>query len=217
MFKLLSPLSIARQGLGARYCSGSLRTSVQSPGVGLHKRLFSFASYAKGGHSSVAAIARGFRSSSSREKPNMALTLLGVLGVSSLYLAAHKPVLNDAAYANGPVSITTPGSPNIYYDAKKPVYDGAFGGKLNYHQVALGSMSGLILGYAVSRLSSVLFVFSIVAYLVGIYLRKQGVVVIDTKGLVKGAVNSVSWDELLFDQASFSVPFLTSFCIAAAL
>lgn len=147
----------------------------------------------------------------------MALTLLGVLGVSSLYLGAHKPLLNDEGYANGPVSITTPGSPNIYYDNKKPVYDGAFGGRLNYRQVALGSMTGLVIGYAVSRLSTVLFVFSIFAYLIGIYLRKQGVVVVDTKGLVKGAVNSVSWDELLFDQTSFSVPFLSSFCIAAAL
>ncbi|KAG0684669.1 hypothetical protein C6P40_001665 [Pichia californica] len=147
----------------------------------------------------------------------MALTLLGVFGVTSLYIAAHKPILNDATYGTPEVSIKTPGSTNIYYDEKKPVFDGAFGGKLDYHQVAMGSLTGLIVGYAISRLSTVLFVSSIIFYLVGIFLRRQGIISVNTKGLVKGAYNSISWDELLFDQVSFSAPLIISFCLSATL
>lgn len=204
MFKLISP--ILKPTMGPRF--NLLKSNIQSQ---TNRRLFSFTKYSSSSNN-------GYNKNTINGRPNMALTLLGVFGVSSLYLVAHKPILNDAGFANQqPISITTPGSTNIYYDNNKPIYDGAFDGKLNYHQVAMGSMSGLIVGYAISRLSTVLFVCSIVFYLMGIYLRKQGIIIIDTKTMVKGAYNSISWDELLFDQVSFSVPFLLSFCISATL
>lgn len=154
----------------------------------------------------------------SKDKPNLSLTFLGILGVSSLYLVAHKPILNETAgFANQPVSINTQQAANVYYDDTKSFYDGAFNGKLNYHQVALGSMTGLILGYAISRLSTVLFCFSLAFYLINVYLRKQGIISIDTKKMVKGAVSSISWDELVFEQTSFSVPFVCSFLMSATL
>lgn len=204
MFKLITP--IWKSGMRPKF--NLLKSNIQSQTT---KRLFSFSRYSRLSNNA-------FDKSKTNGKPNMTLTLLGIFGVSSLYLVGHKPILNDAGFSNQqPVSITTPGSTNIYYDNNKPIYDGAFDGKLNYHQVAMGSMSGLLVGYAISRLSTVLFVCSVVFYLMGIYLRKQGIVVIDTKTMVKGAYNSISWDELLFDQVSFSVPFLLSFCFSATL
>lgn len=202
MFKLTSPFNLIKNAANAK--SPILRSLVHTP-VG--KRMFS---------NTPLNTARRFNQST-RNKSNMSLTFLGVLGVSSLYLAAHKPILNDAAYANPPVSVTTPGSTNIYYDKNKPLLDGAFGGKLNYHQVAIGSITGLILGYTISKLSTVVFVASLMMYMLTIYLRKQGIIVVNTKGVIKGAVNSISWDELVFDQPSFSGSFITSFCIAATL
>lgn len=153
-----------------------------------------------------------------RETPNMALTFLGVLGVSSLYLAAHKPILNETGFANGPILIDTKkGAVNLDQEIKQSQYDGAFDGKLNYRQVAIGSIAGLVLGYALSRLSSILFVVSIGLYCLNVYLRRQGIVAVDTKKVFKGAVDSVSWDELVFEKASFSVPFVLSFFTAASL
>jgi uncharacterized membrane protein (Fun14 family) len=152
-----------------------------------------------------------------KEKPNMALTFLGVLGVSSLYLVAHKPILCDTGYANQPVIIDSNKPTNIYYDDSKAISGITLRNRLNYHHVAMGSIAGLILGYAISRLSSVLFVLAIGVYLLGVYLRKQGIVIVDTKGIVKGAVGSVAWDELVFGQSSFSIPFILSFLTAATL
>lgn len=190
----------------------SLRTSIQSH---TQYRLFSFKKFPQQNFNAYTSVAR--IKGASKQKPNMALTFLGVLGVSSLYLTAHKPILNDSGYANPPIVIGTDTPANIYYDNSKPVYDGAFGGKLNYHQVALGSMSGLIIGYALSRLSSVLFVLGLGCYLLGVFLRKQGIVVVDTKSVVKDAVSSVAWEELVFDQTSFSIPFVLSFLTSATL
>lgn len=208
MFKLF----LNRNLTGKMNTFRSLRTSIQSRS---QNRLFSFARFPKQNFSKYTRISHN--KGANRATPNMALTFLGVLGVSSLYTAAHKPILNDSAYANPPIVIGNDTGTNIYYDNSKPVYDGAFGGKLNYHQVALGSMSGLIIGYALSRLSTVLFVFGLGCYLLGIYLRKQGIIIVDTGSMVKGAVNNVAWEDLVFSQISFSVPFVLSFLTSATL
>lgn len=213
MFKLINPAGLSLKMNNFR----SSRTCILSQNK---NRMLSHLRFPKNNYSNYKNknYVNSRRIPVNEETPNVSLALLGILGVSSLYLAAHKPILNDSAgYANAPVSIKSPGSANIYYDEEKPMYDGAFGGRLNYHQISMGSMTGLVLGYAISRLSSVLFVFTIAFYLIGIYLRKQGIVIVDTKGMVKGAVNSISWDELVFGQTSFSVPFITSFFIAATL
>lgn len=189
----------------------SVRTSIQSQ-VG--QRLFSHSKVVKNNfhnHASAGTYA------AAKPKPNMALTMLGVLGVSSLYLAAHKPILNDAGFANPPISIERKSAPNAYYDPNAPVYDGAFNGRLNYRHVAMGSISGLIIGYALSKLSTIIFVLAIGSYMINTYLRKQGVVLPDTKSVVKGAVNSLSWDEVVFEQSSFTVPFILSFLTSATL
>lgn len=148
---------------------------------------------------------------------NTALGWLGILGVSSLYVAAHPPVRNEGGYADPGAGHTGSLGADIYHDDTGPRFDGAFGGRLDYHEVALGSMAGLVIGYTLSRLSTVLFVVTIGVYLIGVYLRKQGIVIVDTKSMVRGAVNSVSWDELVFGQPSFSVPFVLSFFTSATL
>lgn len=213
MFKVFSPINSLLKVNNLR----SIRTSIQSHHI--NGKMFSTSPITKKqGFNNFGNFKYQSRSyAHQREKPNMGLTFLGVLGISSLYLVAHKPILNDAGFANPPVTINTGKGANVYYDDTKPKFDGAFNGKLNYHQVAMGSMAGLILGYALSRLSSILFVFTITFYVISIYLRKQGIVVIDTKSVFKSAVNSVSWDELVFDQTSFSVPFVMSFLTAATL
>ena len=206
MFKLVSPANVAFKMNGLR----SVRTSIQSQAT---KRLFSSTQFTK---QSFPNYSYSRAHSHSAPRPNMALTFLGVLGVGSLYLAAHKPILNDAGFSNPGVTINT-GKPNVYYDDTTPKFDGAFNGKLNYRQVALGSIAGLVIGYALSRLSTVLFFLGITFYIVNVYLRRQGVVILDTRNFFKSAVNNISLDEQVFDQPSFSVPFVMSFLTAATL
>ncbi|TID29846.1 hypothetical protein CANINC_001595 [Pichia inconspicua] len=191
----------------------SVRTSVQSQ---INYRMFSGSRSIKNSFNKYQSSA-SYTSASTKQKPSMALTFLGILGVSSLYLVAHKPILNDAGFANPPIAIERKNSPNAYYDPNSPTYDGAFNGKLNYRHVAMGSMAGLILGYALSRLSTIIFVVAIISYTINVYLRKQGIVLVNTKSVVKDAVNSVSWDEIVFDQPSFSIPFILSFVTSSTL
>lgn len=191
----------------------SVRTSVQSQ---INHRMFSSSRTIRNNFHRYQSSA-SYLSASAKQKPNMALTFLGIFGVSSLYLVAHKPILNDAGFANPPIAFERKKSPNAYYDPNSPTYDGAFDGKLNYRHVAMGSISGLVLGYALARLSTIIFVVAIISYTINVYLRKQGIVLVNTKSVVKDAVNSVSWDEIVFEQPSFTIPFILSFLTSSTL
>lgn len=152
-----------------------------------------------------------------KQKPSVALTFLGISGVSSLYLVAHRPILNDASFVDPSILVPKKKIPNACYDPNTSKYDGAFDGTLNYHHVAMGSVTGLIIGYALSRLSSIIFIFAILSYSLSVYLRKQGIKVVNTKSVVKNAINNVSWDTIVFEQPSFTIPFVLSFLTSATL
>lgn len=155
---------------------------------------------------------------SKKANPNYMLTAVGISSVTTGYIMAHKKIYNDSAMTyNGQTLESNVKSISHELDPSKPRYDGAFNGKLNYRQVAMGSTIGMAIGFCISRLSSVLFVLSLGVYLIGVYLKRQGIQFIDTKGVVKGAANSINWEELLFNQVSFSAPFILSFLFSAML
>lgn len=164
---------------------------------------------------------RGFASARAvtlKSSPNILLTALGIGGVGTAYALGHSKVLNDSAITYGSGLESNVKSVEAKLDPNAgPRFDGAFNGKLNYRQVALGSAFGMGVGFCISRLSSVLFVLTVGFYLLGVYLKKQGIQLIDTRGVVRGAANSVDWEDLLFNQISFSVPFISSFLFSATL
>lgn len=160
-----------------------------------------------------------WKSASTKANPNYMLTAIGISSVATGYIMAHKKVFNDSAitYNGSSLESNVKSVSNDLDQLKTSRYDGAYNGKLNYRQIALGSTIGMAVGFCISRLSSVLFVLSLGAYLVGVYLKRQGIQFVDTKGIFKGAANSINWEELLFNQVSFSAPFILSFIFSATL
>ncbi|GMM31962.1 hypothetical protein DAMA08_047070 [Martiniozyma asiatica (nom. inval.)] len=135
--------------------------------------------------------------------------------VLAAYTLQHKNILNDS-FAQASPTYTYSSDKSIPIN-KSSNYNHAFNGRLNYRQIAMGSTFGMCIGYALSRLSTVIFILGLSFYLLGIYLRRQGIVVVDSSQLVKGAAGSVDWGTMLFDQTSFSVPFICSFLVSAGL
>lgn len=167
-----------------------------------------------------------FRLAAVPRKPNYALTALGISSVSAGYLLSHSKIYNDTFATSSPsagqvsndaIKVVNSTLDDVARKTTGPRYDGAFDGRLNYRQVALGSTLGLAIGFCLSRLSSILFILVIGGYSLSVYLKKQGIQFVNTKGMVKGAVDQVDWEDVVFNQISFSLPFLTSFIMSATL
>lgn len=138
--------------------------------------------------------------------------MLGVVGLSATYLAANRhTILNDAAYGMPPA----PKGYTYVQVPNTPQYDGAFGGKLNYKELALGSVFGTIAGLVCGQLSSFFVAAGLGFYLVFQYLYSQGIVTVPFTKVIKIGSEYIDVKKMVFDKPSFNLTFISSFLIAA--
>ncbi|OWB71211.1 hypothetical protein B5S31_g896 [[Candida] boidinii] len=143
--------------------------------------------------------------------------LLGLFGFGSTYSLINKPLIkNDSAYASSPEIIQHKVSESINEVTKpKSKFDGAFGGRLNYQELSIGSMAGLILGIIAGKLSSVIVFTSVSIYLTIQFLNAKGIITIPFTRIIKVGAQSIDLRAMIFEQPSFNITFLLTFVLAA--
>lgn len=87
--------------------------------------------------------------------------------------------------------------------------------KLNYEDLCFGSISGLVLGVAVGRYSSLLVFLTLSAYLLLQFLENRGFIRIPWNSIVDIGQKRIDLHALFFRRPSFKVTFAASFLIAA--
>lgn len=142
--------------------------------------------------------------------------LLGIVGLSATYLVHHNPILNDAANLYSVEGLPAPPKGYDYVKLpEKPKFDKVFGGKLNYKELTLGSVFGLVSGLIVGQLSTVFVFIALGAYLAAQYLHAQGILTVPVTKIIKVGSEDIDVRQMVFDQPSFSITYVLSFLIAA--
>ncbi|CDK29636.1 unnamed protein product [Kuraishia capsulata CBS 1993] len=144
---------------------------------------------------------------SSAPKLGLLLGALGCYGVGSI-ASSNSVIHNDVGLRQQPAFATD--IPTL-----KPVHDKAFGGKLDYSQLTMGSLFGFIIGVVIGKLSSVLVFVTVSSFLTFQFLRSRGIVTMPVSRIVKLGTNRVDVGKLFFDQPSFNVSFFLAFVVAA--
>lgn len=97
-----------------------------------------------------------------------------------------------------------------------------FNGKLDYRQLCIGSIAGLVLGVLVGKISTLL-VYITAAGLLGLqWLQNRGIVDKNTtqslfaRYIVKSGRETLDLNTLIWERPSFKVSFLLTFVLAAA-
>lgn len=89
------------------------------------------------------------------------------------------------------------------------------GGKLDYGQLCIGSVTGLFLGIIAGKLSSVIVFLSLSSYLLLQFLENRGIVTIPWRAVITLGGERLDLKDLFFAQPSFKISFVSSFLIAA--
>ncbi|ODV83613.1 hypothetical protein CANARDRAFT_186197, partial [[Candida] arabinofermentans NRRL YB-2248] len=94
-------------------------------------------------------------------------------------------------------------------------YDGAFGGKLNYQELSIGSMFGVIAGLVVGKLSSVIMFASLAFYLSLQFLNSRNIISLPFTKVIKVGSQVIDIREMVFEKPSFNITFILAFVLAA--
>ncbi|KAG7752132.1 hypothetical protein KL911_003930 [Ogataea haglerorum] len=142
--------------------------------------------------------------------PKMGVSL-GVLGISSYWLY-HNQIRNEVAIGDQKqLQIES----TVQDIAQKPQYDKSFGGKLDYQELSLGSMCGLVCGMVMGKLSSI-FVFLSLSFYLGVqFLNSRGIVTIPWTRYIKMGSHLIDVRQMIFEQPSFNISFILTFLLAA--
>lgn len=96
-----------------------------------------------------------------------------------------------------------------------------FGGKLDYRQLCIGSILGLVLGVVVGKISTMLVYLSAVGFLGIQWLQNRGVIDKSTTGslftryVIKTGRETLDLNTLIWERPSFKLSFLLTFLLAA--
>lgn len=130
----------------------------------------------------------------------------------------QRPISNDSiyadrAYAQQPLQ-TQPVEPSLTVSQKRGLQR-----YLNYQQLTIGSMTGAVSGYVVGKLSKAIVVLVVSGYLSLQFLYSRGIPI---PGLTYLSQTVVQWGreklslrELLLEQPSFKVSFISAFIVGA--
>lgn len=97
-----------------------------------------------------------------------------------------------------------------------------FGGKLDYRQLCIGSILGLVAGVVVGKISTLLVYVAAVGFLAVQWLQNRGVIdksatgSIFTRYIIKTGRETVDLNTLIWERPSFKISFLLTFLLAAA-
>ncbi|CUM52844.1 uncharacterized protein AC631_02834 [Debaryomyces fabryi] len=139
---------------------------------------------------------------------------LFVGSVGAFYLAnklqSRSTILNDAVFA-GNRGITT--QPPVVQEQK--VIKSRFGGKLDYQELTIGSITGLFLGILAGKLSSAIVFLTLSGYLLTQFLENRGIITIPWRQFVNIGSEKIDVKRLVLNQPSFKISFVLTFLIAA--
>lgn len=161
------------------------------------------------------SILRGFKSSfhTTKAKPlvsnsssRMLLGLASVLGFSALALGSFlNPILNNAAIRL-----------NL-----APVFDSAPHSKtngrfyLNYQELTIGSVTGMVLGIIIGKISSMLVFLGLSSYFLIQFLELRNIITIPWNSIISVGKERINVKDLVFNNVNFKIAFVLTFLIAA--
>lgn len=134
-----------------------------------------------------------------------------------MYSLRVVPVLLGTAYLSRPiirndaVAISTP----RYAPLQTRARTSRFGGKLDYGELSIGSVTGLFLGIIIGKLSTAIVFLSLSSYLLLQFLENRGLITVPWSSVLN--IGNRQWDlkALFFNRPSFKVSFVATFLLAA--
>ncbi|ODV94957.1 hypothetical protein PACTADRAFT_50797, partial [Pachysolen tannophilus NRRL Y-2460] len=97
----------------------------------------------------------------------------------------------------------------------KPKYNGAFGGKLNYSELSIGSITGLALGVLAKLISPLLWYLTLSGYLLIRFLNNRGIITLNFNQFITFGSSRINVRKMVFERPSFNITFILTFIIAA--
>ncbi|GEQ68350.1 hypothetical protein JCM33374_g2018 [Metschnikowia sp. JCM 33374] len=130
-----------------------------------------------------------------------------VLGAS--YFSAPTAFIRNDAVLSSPQRNYSPQS----VEAK--VRTSRMGGKLDYSDLSIGSITGLFLGIVIGKLSTAIVFLSLSSYLLLQFLENRGIITIPWTSVFSIGTSKIDLKTLFFNRPSFKVSFVASFLLAA--
>ncbi|ABN68221.1 predicted protein, partial [Scheffersomyces stipitis CBS 6054] len=135
--------------------------------------------------------------------------LLGATTSIMLISGFSRPLLNDTINARLPAT-------DLSLSLQTPTYHKSrFGGKLNYEELTIGSVTGLFVGIIAGKLSSVFIFLSLATYFLVEFLESRNIINIPWNYIVTVGKEKINIKELVLEKPSFKISFVLSFLIAA--
>ncbi|CUM67121.1 uncharacterized protein PRCAT00004810001 [Priceomyces carsonii] len=137
----------------------------------------------------------------------------GALGFAS-FLNRSSAVLNETYRSSGSLGGQVQADVTRIEKSAK-TSKSRFGGKLNYQELCIGSVTGLFLGIIAGKLSSVIVFLTLSSYLLLQFLQSRDIITIPWKKMINVGSESIDIRTLVFEKLSFKISFVSSFLIAA--
>lgn len=163
---------------------------------------------------SKASFHNGSRSWKYSRTPNTTGMLFGATGAVfglSVLNRSYSPIFNDSAL-NHQVPIANQTEANLK-SLKEETQSHI--SKLNYEELTVGSITGLLLGVIAGKLSSIIVALTLSGYFLTQFLESRGIVNIPWRKAVRIGSESIDLKKLVLEQPCFKVSFVLSFLIAA--
>ncbi|KAG7666097.1 uncharacterized protein J8A68_000353 [[Candida] subhashii] len=151
----------------------------------------------------------GLRSTRSSSSLKLLFASTGsFLLLSSLSLSPSNRIYNDSILKDNRIDISDLQPAPGYRKSR-------FGGKLNYEELTIGSVTGLFLGIIIGKLSSVFMFFTLSCYFMLEFLESRNIIHIPWTYIITVGKDKVDLKELVLQKPSFKISFVLAFIIAA--
>lgn len=128
--------------------------------------------------------------------------------LSSFSLFAPSKIYNDTVFKENSIDVSNLPQSVGYKKSR-------FGGKLNYEELTIGSITGLFLGIIIGKLSSVFMFFTLSCYFMIEFLESRNIINIPWSYIITVGKEKVDVKELVLQKPSFKISFVLAFIIAA--
>lgn len=132
--------------------------------------------------------------------------------VITLHTLKDSKILNESAFASNPIGQISSNVKSVATDT--PASTG-FGGRVNYNELTIGSITGLFLGIIAGKLSSAIVFLALSGYFLTQFLESRGIISIPWGKVIHIGSETIDLKSLVLEKPSFKVPFVLTFLIAA--
>lgn len=150
------------------------------------------------------------------------LTMATSVGIAAPWLYKSGSIIYNDAVVDAGRNSAVP-SAALAEGATEPAKTRSrFGGKLDYRQLCIGSIFGLVLGVVVGKISTLLVYLTAVGFLTIQWLQNRGMIDKDITGsifaryIIKTGRETIDLNTLVWERPSFKISFLLTFLLAAA-